>query len=67
MSLWLSEEELIERTGFKQKAKQCLELARQRVRFTVRADGFPLVDRSQFDLTPKGARREPDYSHITRN
>ena len=40
------------RTGFKNRKKQCAELARQGVKFTVRWDGFPLVLLSQFEPTP---------------
>lgn len=70
MSLWLTPAELVERTGKKQKRKQCEELARQGVPFTVRSDGFPLVDRSQFQsgepLTKKQRRREPNFTAIGR-
>lgn len=70
MSLWLSPAEVVELTGFKQKSKQRLELARQALKFTVRADGFPLVDRSQFSsgepLTKNRRRREPDFTAIGR-
>jgi hypothetical protein len=58
MSLHLSQDELIERTGYKQHPKQCKELARQGLKFTVRADGFPLVLRSQ--LEPQD-RRRPNF------
>lgn len=68
MSLHLNQDELVERTGYKQHAKQCEELARQGIKFTVRHDGFPLVLRSQFELplTVKGKRKEPDYGALTR-
>ena len=49
MSLWLSKDELIEATGYKRHAKQCIELARLGLRFMVRHDGFPLVERWQFE------------------
>ena len=55
MSLWLTKEELIERTGYKRHSAQCRELARQGMQFTVRHDGFPLVDRWQFEQ-----RSEPE-------
>lgn len=71
MSLWLTPAELFERTGKRQKRKQCEELARQGVRFTTRADGFPLVDRSQFQsgeqLNSTRRRREPNFSTIGRS
>lgn len=70
MSLWLTPAEVVERTGFKQKKRQVLELARQGLKFTVRSDGFPLVDRSQFEsderLTRNRKRREPDFTAIGR-
>lgn len=60
MSLWLTQEELFERTGFKRHSKQRAELARQGVPFNTRLDGFPLVLRAYFDrLTPTTKRREP--------
>lgn len=57
MSLWLTPAELFERTGKRQKRKQCEELARQGVRFTTRADGFPLVDRYQPEPSDPPPRR----------
>ncbi len=70
MSLWLTPEELYERTGKRQKKRQRLELARQGVRFTTRSDGFPLVDRAQFEsgepLTKARRRREPNFTAIGR-
>ena len=65
MSLHLSQIELIERTGYKQHPKQCAELARRGIRFTVRYDGFPLVLRSQLEPTP-GRKREPNYEALKR-
>lgn len=68
MSLWLSPEELVERTGFRTSKRQCLELARQGVRFTIRHDGFPLVERYQFETLTRGkGKREPDWSTIQGN
>jgi hypothetical protein len=61
MSLWLDDDELTMRTGYKQNRKRCEELARQRVRFTTRRDGFPLVERSQFELMAGKAKREPNF------
>lgn len=52
MSLWLTEDELIELTGKKQHAKQIEVLASfaPKVKFRVRPeDSFPLVDRWQFE------------------
>lgn len=70
MDLWLTPAELVLLTGYKQRRKQALELARQGLKFTVRQDGFPLVDRSQFQsgerLTKKQRRAEPRFSAIGR-
>ena len=50
MTLWLTDDELRELTGYAQRAKQCKALAEMRVPFRVRpADGFPLVDRALFE------------------
>jgi len=64
VSLWLTEEELVQLTGYKSKRKQREALGELRVIFRVRPqDGFPLVDRSQFEthpvLTRHTRRREP--------
>lgn len=51
MSLWLTEDELVELTGKKHRDKQIKVLAELRppVKFRVRPDdSFPLVDRWQF-------------------
>jgi hypothetical protein len=51
MSLWLSEEELVELTQKKHRAKQIEVLSKLRppVKFRIRPeDSFPLVDRWQF-------------------
>ena len=64
MSLWLTEKEIIELTGYKRRELQRTALAELRVRFRIRpADGFPLVDRSQFQQPQTPApRREPNWS-----
>lgn len=64
MSLWLTEDELIELTGYKAQRKQKFALAELKIPFRSRpADGFPLVERAQFGartvLTPHEKRREP--------
>lgn len=64
MTLWLTPTELVELTGYKQREKQKLALGKMGVPFRSReADGYPLVDRSQFEgtapLTPSRRRREP--------
>lgn len=66
MSLWLTDGELIELTGYRQRERQKRALARMGVQFRSRdADGFPLVARSQFtgETTPgyKGRKVEPNY------
>jgi hypothetical protein len=51
MSLWLTEDELVELTGKKQRRLQIEVLSKLRppVKFRVRPeDSFPLVDRWQF-------------------
>lgn len=70
MSLWLTEDELIELTGYKTKRKQREALGALRVAFRVRPqDGFPLVDRSQFEthpvLTRPTRRREPRLDSLS--
>lgn len=63
--LWLDDDELATLTGYKQRAKQKAALARLGVRFRSRpADGFPLVERAQFqaNLTGKARKAEPDWS-----
>lgn len=70
MSIWLNDDELVELTGYKQREKQKRAIAELGLRFRTRpADGFPLVDRAQFEsgLTGKPARREPNWSSTTRN
>jgi len=66
MSLWLQENELIELTGWRQRKKQRLALAELSIKFRTRpADGFPLVERAQFEnLSAEKRRREPDWSAI---
>lgn len=58
MSLWLTEKELVELTGKKQRAHQIKVLAslRPAIKFRVREmDSFPLVDRWQFQGQDKRA------------
>jgi hypothetical protein len=50
MTLWLSKEELIELTGYKTASRQKRALAKMGLPFRSRPlDGFPLVDRWQFE------------------
>lgn len=61
MSLFLTDEELVELTGRKKKKLQREALGRMGVPFRSRdSDGFPLVLRSIFEtLTKREKRREP--------
>jgi hypothetical protein len=64
MSLWLTEDELIELTGYRQREKQRRALAELRVQFRSRpADGFPLVARALFTVTDSKPvkRAEPNF------
>jgi Domain of unknown function (DUF4224) len=70
MSLWLSKEELIELTGYKRAGRQKLALGQMGLKFRIRPlDGFPLVDRWQFEgeiVRPWGKmwRQEPNRHAI---
>lgn len=67
MSLWLTEDELIELTGYKTSRKQKEALARLSLPFRSRpADGFPLVNRSLFEreLVGRERRRGPRLEHV---
>ena len=63
MSLWLTREELVELTGFKSSRRQKLALTEMSLTFRSRpADGFPLVDRWQFEgevIRPHVRKRNP--------
>jgi len=67
MSLWLSKDELVELTGYKRTGRQKLALGQMGLRFRSRPlDGFPLVDRWQFEgeiTRPQGKmwRRETNW------
>lgn len=63
MSLYLSPDELTERTGYKQNPKRCDELRRQGAKFIVRWDGFPLVVRGEAAGTTR-RQREPNYGAL---
>ena len=57
MSLWLSKDELIELTGYKRAGRQKLALGQMGLKFRSRpVDGFPLVDRWQFEGESIGPR-----------
>jgi hypothetical protein len=70
MSLWLSKEELTELTGYKTASRQKLALGQMGLKFRSRPlDGFPLVDRWQFQgeiIRPRGKiwHQEPDWDAI---
>jgi len=62
-AIWLDEDELFLLTGYRQRFRQRAALAELRIPFRSRpADGFPLVERSQFDggIVPR-KRNEPKY------
>jgi len=70
VSLWLTAEELIELTGYKLSRFQKLALAEMSVPFKSRpADGFPLVNRAQFQgqtvLTSRPKKREPRWESLS--
>jgi len=73
VSLWLSKEELIELTGYKTARRQKLALDHLGVKFRSRPlDGFPLVDRWQFEgeiIRPRGGLRhqEPTWDGINQS
>jgi Domain of unknown function (DUF4224) len=49
MSLWLTDEELVQLTGYKTASRQKVALGQMRIPFfSSAADGFPQVDRRQF-------------------
>jgi len=65
MSLWLTDEELTELTGYRARRLQRKALAELGVNFRSRpADGFPLVERSQFETGKRdnARRKEPNWS-----
>jgi hypothetical protein len=68
MSLWLTKEELVELTGYKQIRSQKMALGQMNIPFRSRpADGYPLVDRWRFEgkiIRPQGRRREPNWGAL---
>lgn len=65
MSPWLSQAELIELTGYRWHSKQVLALDKMGVKKRVREDGFPLVERAQFErATGYNRRRTPNWAAI---
>ena len=71
MSLWLSKEELIELTGYKNRTRQKLALGQMGLKFRSRPlDGFPLVDRGQSEREVIRSQRnkrpaEPNWGAIS--
>lgn len=66
MGLWLNDDELFELTAYRQREKQRRELARQGIKFRVRRDGMPLVERAQFGGEAPRRKKEPDWSVLER-
>ena len=67
--LWLNDDELIELTGYRRRDKQRVALAQMGVKFRSRpSDGFPLVERWQFEgdgkLMRKERRTEPNWGAL---
>ena len=66
MGLWLSQEELIQLTGYRRHSKQILVLAKLKIEFRCRPDdGFPLVNRAQFERAQGyNRRRAPNWAAL---
>ena len=66
MSLWLTEDELIELTGYKRQQRQKHALAAMAIPFRSRAaDGFPLVLREAVGpVNAKPRRRELNWAAV---
>lgn len=66
MSLWLSDDEITELTGYKQADKRLAALVSMGVKFRKRpADGFLLVERHQFE-GGRQRKHEPNLAAIGR-
>lgn len=66
MSLWLTDDELTELTGYKQRDKRLSALKDMGVKFRIRpADGFILIERHLFE-GGKQRKHEPNYAAIGR-
>jgi hypothetical protein len=66
MSLWLSDDELTELTGYKQLDKRLSALVDLGIKFRRRpADGFPQVERHLFQGA-KQRKHEPNFAAIGR-
>lgn len=66
MSLWLSDDELTELTGYKQADRRLRALTDMGVKFRRRpADGFFLVERHQFE-GGRQRKHEPNFAVIGR-
>lgn len=65
MSLWLDDKELTTLTGYRQRGMRYKALAELGVPFRRRpTDGFPLVERAQFDAGKTTKRKEPNWSAL---
>ncbi|MGH8200719.1 MAG: DUF4224 domain-containing protein [Steroidobacteraceae bacterium] len=66
MSLWLTEDELVELTGYKRQERQRKALSDMGIPFRSRAaDGYPLVLRDQFSPgAGKQKRRELNWAAV---
>jgi hypothetical protein len=66
--IWLTCEELEELTGYKTKTRQAAALIQLGIPYRARpADGFPLVERRQFEgqkLTGQRKPREPNWDFL---
>lgn len=62
MSLWLTRDDIVELTGYKQPSRWPRALARMNIKYVLRdADGFPMVARSQFGIERYAKRKEPNF------
>lgn len=64
MSNFLTDDELVELTGFTWKAKQQTALAQMSVKFQVNPRGRILVSRTVLDSAPAPRKREPNWSAL---
>ena len=64
MILFLTREEVIELTAYKNKSRQVSFLLENGLRYVVASDGHPKVYRSQFEHPEKEKQIEPDFSSL---
>jgi uncharacterized protein DUF4224 len=60
--MFLDREEIVQLTGYRQRAKQIEALVAMRVRFHVPPDGWPRVAKE--DITHGAKTEEPDFSSL---